>query len=151
VQLRIEWSKPLPIKHSGHGVGYSIDANAFEQEPAIYIFGRKWGRSYEALYVGQTKKLRSRLMGHINNLSLMEHLRDAKTGQRVLIIGRPALRQGQQIAKVLDVAEKTLIRHFISEGHNLANKQGKRILMHALRSEGALPKSFMPSALHIEE
>lgn len=151
MQLKIEWSKPLPLKDAGRGVGYSADISAFEQESAIYIFGRQWGRSYEALYVGQTQNLRLRLRNHLNNLNLMSHLRDAKSGQRVLIVGRPIVKQGQQIPKVLAVAEKTLIRHFIGEGHNLANKQGKRILMHALQSEGKLPKAFMPSALYIEE
>ena len=152
MQLKIKWSKPVPlVSKRAPQYGYSLDLEKYSTEPAIYIFGRQWGNTYEALYIGQTGNLKSRLNNHLNNLDLMEHLKKAKSGQRVLIVGRPCPKQGQAVTKVLGLIEKTLIRHFISDGHDLANKQGKRIKMHTVESEGKLPKAFVPTQLHIEE
>ena len=37
----------------------------------VYIFGRRWGSQFEALYVGKASNIRSRAKGHLNNLRLL--------------------------------------------------------------------------------
>lgn len=80
----------------------------------------------------------------------MRHLETAKTGTRVIILGYPRLRGGQRLAKALNVLERTFIRHFIAEGHDLVNQQGVRMREHEISSVGRLPKAFVPSTMYIE-
>jgi hypothetical protein len=55
------------------------------------------------------------------------------------------------MSKVLDIVERSLIRHFLSEGHDLANKQGARIRRHAIRSSGPVPRAFVPANMFLEK
>jgi hypothetical protein len=121
-----------------------------EREPGIYVFARRWGSSFEALYVGKSQSLRARIRGHLNNLRLMKHLETAKTGRRFVILGHPITKPGQRLPKVLSVLERALIRHFLSEGHDLVNQQGVRIRRHEIESSGRVPKAFMPSLMYLE-
>lgn len=84
MKLKLNWAKPVRLKTSKTGI-YDIDLEAIPKMPGVYIFARKWGKSYEALYVGRSKGLRGRVKGHLNNVKLMKHLEKAKTGKRVLI------------------------------------------------------------------
>jgi hypothetical protein len=102
--------------------------------------------AYEALYVGKSLRLRGRIKNHLNNLRLMRHLQDAKSGRRVVIAGQIFTRPGQQIAKSLSTLERAFIRHFLAEGHDLVNKQGVRIRRHEIESQGPLPRTFIPYA-----
>ena len=129
---------------------YAADLERIERLPGIYLFARRWSRSFEALYVGQSKNLRSRVRGHLNNLRLMRHLEAAKTGKRVVILGYPRLRGGQRLAKALSILERSLIRHYIAEGHDLVTQQGVRIREHEISSTGRLPKSFVPAVMYLE-
>lgn len=52
------------------------------------MFGRCHGKSFEALDVGKAINIRTRVKQHIErNLRLMRHIEDARTGNRVLLIG----------------------------------------------------------------
>ena len=46
----------------------------------------------------------------------MQHLRNAKTGKRILLAGTIDTKQGQRIEKCLAVIERGFIRYFLSEG-----------------------------------
>ena len=107
--------------------------------PGVYVFGRCFGSHFEALYVGKATRIRGRVKGHFNNLRLMQHLRNAKIGKRVLLAGVFQGRPGQQLAKSLTLAERAFIRYFLSEGHDLVNKLGTRIRRHELVSDGQHP------------
>ncbi|HEY1524977.1 MAG TPA: hypothetical protein VGH51_01960 [Candidatus Angelobacter sp.] len=67
---------------------YGVDLERILAEPGVYIFGRRYGRQFEALYVGKAGRMRSRVRTQLNNLSLMQHVRYAKAGKRILIAGR---------------------------------------------------------------
>ena len=83
MRLAIEWSKPIPLRGAkSDGLIYSVDLDLLPKAAGIYIFARKWGASYEALYVGKSKGLRGRVKGHFNNLRLMKHIEKAKSGKR---------------------------------------------------------------------
>jgi hypothetical protein len=151
MKLAIEWNRPIPLsKSQDRSRIYEVDLEKISTGPGIYIFARHWGKSYEALYVGQSKNLQSRIKGHLNNLKLMRHVENAKNGSRVLIVGKAATKPGQQISSVLNALEKALIRHFLSEAHDLVNKQGVQIRRHEIESMGGVPKAFIPSLMYLE-
>lgn len=152
MKLKISWSKSIPLKKAEkEGYIYSIDLKKIPEVPGIYIFARHYGHSFEALYVGKSIKLRGRVNGHLNNLKLMKHLENAKTGKRVLITGKPITRPGQKFEKVLKTLERTFIRHFLAEGHDIVNELGVRISRHEIISEGQINKTFIPSLMYLEK
>lgn len=149
MKLRLDWAAPVPLRKSRVGI-YDLDLDSIPRAAGIYIFARKWGKTYEALYVGRSQGLRGRVRSHLNSLRLMKHLEGAKTGRRVLIYGTPVTRQGQRQHKVLASLEKAFIRHFLLEGHDLVNAHGIRIRNHEIVSEGRIPKSFIPATIYLE-
>ena len=151
MKLEIEWKTPVPLKRVRSGAGiYSIDLEELPREPCIYIVARKWSTSYEALYIGKSKRLRGRIRGHMNNLKLMQHIHEAKTGKRVLIYGLPVVKRGQKIDKILSALEKALIKHFLLQGHDIVNSQGTSVRRHIITSTGRLPRAFIPSNMYLE-
>lgn len=151
MKLQIEWQRPVPLKRVRSGVGiYEVDLDKFPREPGIYIFARKWSTSYEALYVGKSKRIRGRIRGHMNNLKLMQHIHEAKTGKRVVLYGKPITKPGQKMDKILSTLEKALIKHFLLQGHDIVNSQGTSVRRHVITSTGRLPRAFIPSNMFIE-
>jgi hypothetical protein len=51
----------------------------------------------------------------------------------------------------LALAERALIRYFLSEGHDLVNKQGTRLSRHELESTGKHPKRYFPKLMYLEK
>ncbi len=152
MDLAVEWKRPVPLKRArGRSFGFEVNEARFLPEAGIYIFARRWGSSFEALYIGKTAKISRRIRQHLNNLRLVRHLSEARSGRRVVIVGYPVTKGGQQMSKVLDIVERSLIRHFLSEGHDLANKQGARIRRHAIRSSGPVPRAFVPANMFLEK
>jgi len=152
MKLKVEWSRPIRLRHArDKNMIYSIDLSKVTAEAGIYVFGRHWGQSFEALYVGKANKIRSRIRGQLNNLRLMQYLRNAKTGKRVVLTGKLITRPGQKMAKSLLLAERAMIRHFLSEGHDLVNQQGIHLRRHELESTGKYPKKFFPGVVYLEK
>lgn len=153
MKLKIEFAKPIPLI-TGKRVGLIYTLNNLDQIPnkhGVYIFARRWGKSYEALYVGKSKNMRSRVRSHFNNLRLMKHLENAKTGKRFVIIGQAKTLPGQKMKTVLQLLERAFIRYFLAEGHDLVNQQGVRIRRHEITSDGKVKKSFIPSVMFLEK
>lgn len=115
MKLKITWEKPVPlIKAKDHEeLIYLVNEKKILNVPGIYIFARHYGKCYEALYVGKSTNLRNRVRGHMNNLKLMKYLEHAKTGKRVVIIGRAVPLPGQMLNNILPALERTFIRHFL--------------------------------------
>jgi hypothetical protein len=151
MKLAVDWQRPIPLQ-SGvrEGLIYTVDLDKIEPVPGIYIFARRWGRSFEALYVGQSQRLRYRIRGHLNNLRLMNHIKAAKTGRRFVIIGESVTRRGPRLPKVLKLLERAYLQHYLAEGHDLVNKQGTKIRRHEIISSGRIPKAFVPSQIYLE-
>ena len=152
MKLHVEWERPIALKDaSKDNMIYGLALSKVPEEPGIYIFGRRWGSQFEALYVGKANNTRGRVKGHLNNLRLMQHLRNAKTGKRLLLSGRIVTKRGQNLKKCLALAERAFIRYFLSEGHDLVNKQGTRLRRHEIESSGSHPKRFFPKQMHLEK
>lgn len=152
MNLQVEWSRPIRLRNaSKDNMIYGVDLHKFPSAAGVYIFGRWWGSQFEALYVGKADNVRSRIKTQLNNLRLMQYLRNAKNGMRVVLAGKLITRRGQRLAKSLNLSERALIRHFMSEGHKLVNKQGVQFRRHELASSGKYPKRFFPRAIYLEK
>lgn len=103
------------------------------------------------MYVGKANGIRGRVKNQLNNLRLMQHLKNAKAGKRIVLAGRIVTKPGQQLDRSLPLIERALIRYFLSEGHDLVNKQGTRLRRHELSSSGKHPKRFFPSLMYVEK
>jgi hypothetical protein len=152
MEIEIQWNKPIPLKKVNKGaLIYDIDLEKVPDKPGIYIFARRFNRTYYALYVGQSAgNIRRRIRTHLNSLRLMRHLESTKIGKRVLITGIPLPKGGQNSEKIIKILERTFIRHFVSEGHDLVNISGSRIRYHKINSKGRIPKKFLPSSIFLE-
>lgn len=152
MKLHLEWSKPLQLKDASRdNLIYSAEVAKLPDAPGVYVFGRVWKNQFEALYVGKAGRIKSRVKGHFNNLRLMQHLRNAKSGKRILLAGRVDTKPGQQIEKCLTVIERGFIRYFLSEGHDLVNKQGTRLRRHEVASSGKHPKKYFPRLMYVDK
>jgi hypothetical protein len=151
MNLVLEWRKPVLLRNGAKdGLIYTMDMEKVPDGPGIYVFARRWGRSYEALYVGKGERVRRRIRGQLNNLRLMRHIEGARIGRKVLIVGQAMPRPGQRVPKILSILERAFIRHFLSEGHDLVNKQGVRIRRHEIGSSGPIPRTFVPATMFLE-
>lgn len=152
MKLSVEWMRPLPLKDAARqNLIYSVVLDKLPSAPGIYVFGRRWGNQFEALYVGKAKGIRGRVNSQLNNLRLMQHLKNAKAGKSVILAGRILTKSGQQLDTCLPLIESALIRYFLSEGHDLVNKQGTRLRRHELLSLGKYPKRFFPRLMYVEK
>lgn len=151
MKLQLEWAGPVRLKDaSRENLIYSIDLTKLPRVAGIYVFGRRWGRDFEALYVGKANSIRGRVRGQLNNLRLMQHVRSAKSGKRFLLAGRVRTKPGQSRSECLALAERAAIRYFLAEGHDLVNRQGTRIRRHEVTSSGKHPKRFIPALMYLE-
>jgi len=151
MRLHIEWMRAVVLKDgTRQNLIYAVDLNRLPDVAGIYVLGRRWGRQFEALYVGKASRVRGRLKSQLNNLRLMQHLRNAKTGKRIALCGRVVTRPGQRLEKCMALIERALIRYFLSEGHDLVNKQGTRLRRHEIASSGKHPKCLIPGLMYVE-
>jgi len=78
----------------------------------------------------------------------MLHLKKAKSGKRIVLAGRFISKPGQQEGKCLALLERALIRYFLSEGHDLVNKQGARLRRHEVTSKN--PRRLIPRLMFVD-
>lgn len=119
---------------------YTCDFTLLPDGPGVYIFGRRFGtKAFEALYIGKAStSVLGRVRAQFNNRRLMNHVKGAAIGKRVLLVGcfRPGPRQ--KPAKCLPIIERALIRHFLERDDDLVNIMGTRLKTHEIKSGGAL-------------
>ena len=152
MKLSVDWGKPVQLRSGRRqGLIYTADLEQIPTCSGMYVFARRWGKGFEALYVGKSKNIRSRTKTHFNNLKLMRHIEDAKNGRRVVFYGAAITKPGQKIDRVLPILERAFIRHFLSEGHDLVNQQGVRIWRHEIESLGSVPRAFAPGLMYLEK
>ncbi len=140
MELRLEWLPPIELlRNTDNGQIYCCDQNALPDQSGVYIFARKHGNNFEVLYIGlATSSLRGRVRQQFNNLKLMKYIENAKSGGRLLHVGKFVPGRAQQPKRCLPIIERSLIRHFLEEGHPLVNVQATRITTHEILSEGSL-------------
>ncbi len=152
MRLHLDWGRPLALRDgTKQNLIYIADLSKLPTAPGVYVLGRRWGSAFEALYVGKATNIRSRVKGQLNNLRVMQHLKNAKTGRRIVLSGRVVTKPGQRLEKSLLLIERALIRYFLSEGHDLVNRQGTRLRRHEIVSSGKHPKRFIPATMYVEK
>jgi len=72
------------------------------------VFARRWGGGFEALYVGKANNIRARVKQQLNNVRLMQHLKDARNGSRVVLAGEFVAHGRQSLPACLPLIEKAL-------------------------------------------
>jgi len=139
VKIALTWEKPIRLKDGTkfNQVYYCPKLDRISNKAGVYVFARSFGAVVAPLYVGQTLKLRKRIGQHFkSNVRLMIRLKRADIGHRILFVGRLKLGRGQQKKKVLKIVESSLIKHALTQGHDLLNKQGIKTRVHTIKSKG---------------
>lgn len=149
MEMHIEWNRFMRLKKDAR-LDYTIELKKLPKQPGIYIFGRRWSKSFEALYVGKALNIRRRVKGQLNNHKLMQHLKLAKEGRRVILTGTFKAKPGQNKEKCLKIIERGLIRYFLLLGDDLVNVQGISIRHHEITSSGKLPKRIIPGSIFVD-
>ncbi len=146
MRLQLEWTRQISLRSAvRQNLIYSVDQDKLPSAAGVYVLGRCYGGGFEALYVGKANDIRGRLRGQFKNLPLMMHVKKAKNGKRVVLTGCFQPKPGQKLAKCLPIVERALIRYFLSEGHDLVNKQGTRLRRHEIASSGKHPNALFPN------
>lgn len=153
--IRLKWMREIALRSGGPDGKfiYSADWSNLPDVGGLYVFGRRYGKDFEALYVGKAANIRSRIRQQCEFLPLMMHLKNAKRGKKVLWVACFVPGSGGKSApKCIDIAERALIRHFMLEGHNLSNTQGSRIRRHEIHSTGGkvLSGKIVPAKMFLE-
>jgi hypothetical protein len=151
MKLQLEWTRQIPLRSAAQqNLIYSVDQDKLPDGAGVYVFGRRFGSGFEALYVGKANYIRGRVNGQFKNLPLMMHVKNAKIGKRVVLTGCFKPKPGQKLDKCLPLIERALIRYFLSEGHDLVNKQGTRLHRHEVISTGKHPKRLIPKLMFLD-
>jgi hypothetical protein len=83
MKLQMEWNRAVPLRQAGRDENliYTFQHARLPEAAGVYVFGRRYGGNFEALYVGKANDIRGRVRGQLKNLPLMLHLRKAKNGK----------------------------------------------------------------------
>jgi hypothetical protein len=136
--VEVHWDHPIPLLDGSreHLIYTCEDLDALPDTPGVYVFARKHGSVVDPLYIGQARNVRTRIIQQFNNVRLMNGVRAAPSGARILLVGKPKLRGRQNVESVLDLVERALIQHALAEGHELLNYQGTHTRVDVVRSYG---------------
>ncbi|MBI1760267.1 MAG: hypothetical protein HYR56_02420 [Acidobacteria bacterium] len=151
MEVNLSWRRFRPL-HNGsrENLIYTTDLGELPETSGIYLFARRHGQSVHILYIGKALNLRARIKQQLNNARLMKAIENAPRGARILICAEVQLKRGQKIAKALDIAEKGFIRHFLTQGHDILNKQGTAIRQHIINSDRAEFKKCIPLQMFLD-
>jgi len=141
MKMNLQWRRSVKLGK----FPYDLDLEKIPKSSGIYIFLRVHGNTSEALYVGKANNLRNRVKQQLNNLKLMNGIKNAPNGIRRLVYGEFVPKPGQQVSKALPLCEKTLMRYCLGQGHNLFNIQGAKLKFHELDSTRVDLKKFLPA------
>jgi len=150
MDIELSWQKELPLKYNSKDDAYDLDLASISEVPGIYLFGRRHGKLFEALYVGKATNLRGRIKTQLNNHKLLKHVWNAKSGKRVVLLGEFKAKKNQTHAACLPISEKALIRYFVSKGHDLVNIQGVTLKHHGVSSTGVHKVRDFPNHIQVE-
>jgi hypothetical protein len=149
MNVEIEWQEPLALRSLSVKDVKRVRAR-LKDEPGIYVFARRWGSDFEALYVGQALKVLGRVTQQFNNRKLVDYVLNAKIGAKVLLTGYLVYNGTTNIKKSLNTAERAYIRNCIARGHPLHNTQGTKVRTDEVNSIGGRKRSVFPTQIVVE-
>lgn len=138
MRLSVTWQSPVRLRRPMSRLHERFDLDQLPDEPAIYMFARRFGLTIEILYVGKALSLRKRIKQQLNNLKLMQAVDGARIGERLLIHGTLNCKPGQRVGVVLEIVERALIDHYTESRHQLINKLGTKLPVDVIEFDGNL-------------
>ncbi|EHU2456439.1 GIY-YIG nuclease family protein [Acinetobacter seifertii] len=123
MKIELDWYEPIELGSSStlkENVK-NFDFSLLPEISGVYIFYREYGNYQEALYVGKSENIRTRMKAHFNNMKLIDGLIDTPKGQKKLIFAE--VKSRSDLAKALAQAEKGLINQLDDEKHPLLNRK----------------------------
>jgi hypothetical protein len=128
MQINVQWAKPMQLKDGKkENMIYTYETENIPDAPGCYVFYNKYGSSITIFYIGKSMDIQSRLEGHKNNLKLMMGIKNYMKGNKYVMYATIKTRNKNDIQKSIDLVERNLIKHALSQGHDLFNIQGKII------------------------
>ena len=66
MKLQLEWARAMPLRDArrDENLIYTVDWAKLPETCGVYVFGRRFGRNFEALYVGQATNVIGRKCAH---------------------------------------------------------------------------------------
>jgi hypothetical protein len=141
MDLSVKWHAPISLlngdKENLIYVAEGLDS--WWDVPGVYMFARIFNEEVSPLYIGKAEKLGFRAWQHFKNSTrLMNGIKKAANGHRVLILGQFFPKPGQSTKKCIALIESALIDHALTEGNKLLNVQGTRTPAHRVNFSGYL-------------
>jgi len=137
VKVQVEWDKAVNLGSKATFIK-SLETRiaTLPAVAGIYVFARSYGTAIIPIYIGKASNLRSRIKTQSNNRRLMDATRTEKNGDRILLIGRVKTLPGQNLQRVLEIAERTHIENAMTAGFPLINIQGTKTRRHEVVIQG---------------
>ena len=64
MKMELEWLRPISLDDgSDQNLLYTCDPDGIPAVAGLYVFGRRFGENFEALYVGKAELLQGRIQG----------------------------------------------------------------------------------------
>ncbi|MBJ9906695.1 GIY-YIG nuclease family protein [Acinetobacter bereziniae] len=123
MKVELDWYEPMELGSSRtlkENVK-NFDFSLLPEIAGVYIFYREYGNYQEALYVGKSENIRTRMKAHFNSMKLIDGLIDTPKGQKKLIFAE--VKSRSDLARALAQAEKGLINQLDDEKHPLLNRK----------------------------
>ncbi|MBG3079846.1 GIY-YIG nuclease family protein [Proteus mirabilis] len=133
--INLHWSEFIDLNN----IDYSKNHEVIKEIPeayGIYIFWRQYGDKHECLYIGKTTNLRSRIRTQLNARGLIEHVKGAKRGKKILSYAELDMHANCYVDDYLDKVETFFISEALSQGHDLYNQQKTKFYGNPIISHG---------------
>ncbi len=141
MDLSVKWHAPIDLLN-GDKQNLIYVANGLDDwygVPGVYMFARIFDGCVSPLYIGKAESIGVRAWQHFkSNTRLMNEIKKANSGQKVIILGEFSPKPGQSTKKCIALIERALIDHALTEGHKLLNVQGTRTPSHKVSFSGYL-------------
>lgn len=147
MRIEIEWHKPVLLaRNSQIRVDKDDLPRSIPKSAGVYFFSRKYGTSFQPLYIGETRNIRGRLKNHLGRVDISDMLRgmkvpgvQVKQGNKYFHFGTLRGRDGELLTKRRRLVQRYMISKAIAEKAPLLNKQLTDIKTHSVVFSG--PKS----------
>lgn len=137
MDISITWHNPLAlIDGSKLSLTFTVEEAGIPDKPGCYVFFNQYGDSKHIIYIGQAKNLNSRVNQQFKtNVRLMNVIKEFGRGSKKLMYCTIKPKRAQRIERLLKIVEKSLIKHALTNGHELINIQGSKINFHEIESQ----------------
>ena len=126
--IEVEWHKPVLLSKNSKII---VDRNELPhnipKSPGVYFFSRRYGTSFQPLYIGETNNIRARLRNHLNNADIRDILRGiqlpgvpVKQGKKYFHFGTLRGRHGKLLSKRMSLVQRYMISQAIADKESAA-------------------------------